>query len=224
MADRGAVVDFDFAVANGAEVLFQTAKRFLKELDGIKLDASLEARYLAGKSYKDGFERLFASVKTKKTAQKAAREFAAAFPVEMAKAVPAAVGQAFRNFVKALVEKGVKVVIVSRAEVETVKAAFDFVPEARIAFYRETSDCYGTCPWDSWRRACHAAQVDHRLSLAVAGSGFGVKAALHAGMGAVGVIGGRVAYQDFGGADDVVEELSGKTAKNLLRAMRIDVK
>ena len=123
MAGRGVIVDFDFAVANGAEILFETAKEFLKKLDGIKLDESLEARYLAGNGYEDGFGRFFAAVKTKKTAQKAAREFAAAFVRQLTDAAPSSVGPAARNFIKALVEKGIKLVIVSRADPEAVKAA-----------------------------------------------------------------------------------------------------
>ena len=221
MAGKGVIVDFDFAVANGAEILFNTAKEFLKELDGIKLDESLEARYLSGNGYEDGFGRLFAEVKTKKTAPKAAREFAAAFSRQLTAAVPKAVGPAVRNFIKALVEKGVRVVIATRADLEVVKPLFSFVPGGRIAFYPEVSDAYGTCRWDSWRRAGHKAGLNRASTVAVAGSGFGVKSALSAGMGVVAVTNAHVAYQDFGGADDVVSELSGKTAKSVLKALRI---
>ena len=35
MAERGIIIEFDFAVANGAETLFGTAKEFLAKLDGI---------------------------------------------------------------------------------------------------------------------------------------------------------------------------------------------
>ena len=219
--DTGVVIEFDFAAVNGAEVLFAAAKKFLKDLDGIKLDAPSEVRYLAGNAYQDGFAKLFASVKTKKTAPKAARDFTAVFASALTKALPETVSPSFRNFIKALTDKGVKAVIATRAPLDAVSALFGFVPPEKIAFYQEKSAVYGTCSWDSWRRACHEAQLNYKATVAVTGSGFGVKTALHAGMGSVAVVNDHVAYQDFGGADDVIAELSGKTAKNVLKALRI---
>ena len=221
MAGKGVILDFDFAVANGAEILFETAKEFLKELDGIKLDASLEARYLAGNGYEDGFGRLFSAVKTKKTAPKAAREFAAAFARRMTEAASAAVRPSVRNFIKALVDQDVKVVVATRADLETVKSAFAFVPEGRIAFYQEVSDCYGACWWDTWLRATRDAQLIRSSTYALAGSCYAVRSALRAGFGSVAVVSPRVAYQDFGGADAVIEELSGKSVRKLLDVLRI---
>lgn len=221
MAGKGVIVDFDFAVANGAEILFKAAKEFLKELDGIKLDESLEARYLAGNGYEDGFSRLFAVAKTKKTAPKAAREFAAAFARQLTDAVPKAVGPSAKNFIKALVEKGVKLVVATRADLEAVKSALAFVPEEQMAFYRETSDSYGACRWDTWLRAAHDAQIGRPLARALAGSGFSVRSALRAGLGTAAVVTPHVAYQDFGGANVILDELSGKTAKKFMEALRI---
>ena len=48
-----------------------------------------------------------------------------------------------------------------------------------------------------------------------------MKSALIAGMGSMAVVNDHVAYQDFGGADDVVRELSGPTARRLLEVFRI---
>ena len=58
-------------------------------------------------------------------------------------------------------------------------------------------------------------------TIAVTGSGFGVKSALVAGLGSVAVTSPHVAYQDFGGADEVVEELSAPTARRLLEVFRM---
>ena len=221
MAARGVVVDFDFAAMDGASLLFETARKFLKELDGIELDVPLEAKYLAGAGYQEGLARFFALVKTKKTAQKAARDLAAGFRAALTAAVSKSVGMAFRNFVTALVDRGLTVVIATRADVAAVKDAFAPVAGERVLLYQETSDCYGAVRWDSWRRACHEVNLPYRQMLAVTGSGFGVKAALRAGMGSLAVVGEHVAYQDFGGADAVVGELSGKTARKALEIMRI---
>ena len=219
MTGRGVVIEFDFAVLNGAELLFKTTKKFLKDLDKIALDDALEARYLAGRTCQDGLARLFAVVKTKKTAQKAARDLASAFAAVVTDAVPAAVTVQFRNFIKALTDAGIAVAIATRADIETVRSAFEPVLGERVILYHEESEAYGFPTWESWRRACMEMEMKHALVRAVAGSGFGVKAALVAGMRAVAVINDRVAYQDFGGAGEVVDELSGKTAKRLLAVL-----
>lgn len=219
MGDKGIVIEFDFTAIDGAELLFETAKRFLRTLDRIGLDKAKEARYLAGHGYQEGLAGLFAVAKTKKTAQKAARDLKKAFGDAVTAAVPDSMGQAFKNFVKALLDKGVAVVVMTRADIEAVKPVFDAAFGASVVLYQEKSDCYGCAQWDSWLRACHVAGLSSRTTLAVSGSGFGVKSALAAKMGAVAVVNDHVAYQDFGGANTVVSELSGKTAKSVLRVM-----
>ena len=216
MPGRGVVIEFDFAAMNGAELLFKTAKEFLKGLDKISLDDALEARFLAGRTYLDGLTRLFAQAKTKKTAQKASRDLASAFADAVTAAAPEAVGVPFRNFVKALVDAGFAVAIATRADLDAVRPAFESVLGEKVILYHEESDGYGFPTWESWRRACMALEMKHALVRAVAGSGFGVKTALVAGMKSIAVTGDRVAYQDFGGAYEVVDELSGKTAKKFL--------
>ena len=218
MDGRGAVVEFDFAAMDGAELLFKTTKKFLKDLDEISLNDALEARYLAGRAYTDGLARLFASVKTKKTAQKAARELEVSFNAAVTAAAPGAVTVQFRNFIKALTDLGLAVAIATRADVdaEEVRSAFEPVLGGRVILYHEESETYGFPTWESWRRACMALEMKHAMVRAVSGSGFGVKSALVAGMRSVAVINDRVAWQDFGGAGEIVEELSGKTAKRVL--------
>ena len=218
MDGRGVVVEFDFAAMDGAELLFKTTKKFLEDLDQIALDAALEARYLSGRTYSDGLARLFASVKTKKTAQKAARELATAFSSAVTAAVPESVTVQFRNFIKALTDAGLAVAIATRADVnaEEVRSAFEPILGKRVILYHEESEAYGFPTWESWRRACMALEMKHAMVRTVSGSGFGVKSALVAGMRSVAVINDRVAWQDFGGASEIINELSGKTAKSVL--------
>ena len=223
MAEKGVVIEFDFAVLNGAELLFDTAKKFLKELDDIKLDTALEARYLTGNGYQDGLARLFAFVKTKKTAQKAARDLPEVFRAAVTAAVPSVFGASFKNFVKALTEKGVGVVFATRANVEKVKPRFEAAFGPEVILYQETSDCYGAARWDAWRRARFEAGIRHVSAVAIAGSGVSVKSALLAGMRSLAVVNDHVAYQDFGGANALLPELSGKTARKVLEALHVEV-
>lgn len=222
MADKGVIVEFDFAAANGAETLRKTVGKFLKDLDGIPFNPKIEAREFAGRDYLDAFARRFAAAKTKKTAAKAAKEFPTAFAKALAAAVPKAVTPTFRNFVKALADKGVKVVIATRAPLEDVQDAFEGLVGDNVILQHEDSPGYGAFKWDSWRRLCATNRIHRTSAVAVTGSGYGVKSALVAGLGSVAVSNEAVAYQDFGGADDVVRELSGTTAKRVLQALRIE--
>ena len=79
MAEKGVIVEFDFAAMDGAGLLFETTKAFLQKLDGIAFDPRIEDRSFAGNTYLSALTSYFAAVKTKKTAQKAARDIQSAF-------------------------------------------------------------------------------------------------------------------------------------------------
>lgn len=221
MANKGVIVEFDFAAMNGAELLFETTRKFLQELEGADMDVPMEAQYLVGGNYQGGLAELLRVIKSKKTAQKTARDLASAFQKALNEAVPTSVTPSFRNFVKVLADNGVKVVIATRANLDAVSEAFAPLLGDNVVLYFEESACYGSVKWDSWRRACAANGLNYLSTIAVTGSGKGVKSALLAGMGAFAVTNPHVAYQDFSGADDVVEELNGTTAKRLLSVLRI---
>lgn len=223
MADNGAVVEFDFTALDGAGLLFDTAKRFLSELDGLALDVPTEARYLAGNDYQAGLARLFESVKTKKTAEKAARDLAELFNAELTDCLSAALTPGFRNFVRTLASAGLKVVVSTRADIcaDRVREAFGDLLDGNVVLYQETSMVYGSQKWDAWRRACARNRLRNTSTVAVTGSGFGVKAALLADMGTLAVIDDHVAYQDFGGADEIVEALDTAAAKKVLSILKI---
>lgn len=223
MADKGAIVEFDFTALDGAAILFDLAKRYLEDLDGIALDVPREARYLVGCSYQEGLQRLFGVLKTKKTAAKAARELEGAFKVALAEHVAEGVTQGFRNFVKTLSDKGVKVVLSTRADIcsDVVRTALADLVGGKVVLHQEPSVCYGCVKWDSWRLACLKNSLRNTSSVAVTGSGFGVKSALTVGMGALAVVHDHVSYQDFGGAEAVVNALDTAAAKKVLSILRI---
>ena len=220
-AGKGIIVEFDFAAMDGAQLLFDVAQRYLKALDGIGLDMPTEEKYLAGRSYEDGLARYFRVVKTKKTAQKAARELAASFAEAVTEVVPTSVPAAFRNFVMAVASKGVKVVVSTRAAPEAAAAAFAPILVENVSLYREVSPFYGCPRWDSWRRACMANDIARANALAVTGSGCGVKSALLAGMASMAVMKDRVAHQDYTGAGIVASDLSAASAKRLLAYLHV---
>ena len=217
---KGVIVEFDFAAMDGANLLFDVTKKFLAGLDNIPFDERIEAQHLAGGNYQGGLAEYFAVVKTKKLAAKAAKDLSAAFVSALNEAVPKSVTPAFRKFVQTIAAKGVKIVISTRADVEAVRPAFAGLLGDDVVLFQETSSTYGSVKWDAWRRACAMNKLRNFSTIAVTGSGFGVKSALVAGMGSVAVTSPHVAYQDFGGADEVVSELNAAAAKTILEILR----
>jgi len=221
MSGKGVVIDLDFAVLDGAELLFKTTSGYLKRLDGIRLDTVSEARHLAGREYADGLARFFATVKTKKTSAKAAREIESAFDAAVTEALPGALGLPFRNFLKGLTDKGVRVVLATRADLSSVAEALCPLVSDAVRPLRDVSNVYGSFRWETWRRACHSGGFRPASTLVLTGSAYGVKSALQVGIGAIAVPSEHVAYQDFVGASEVVHELSGKTVRKVLGALGI---
>ena len=215
--NKGVIVEFDFTMLNGADILFDTAKTLLKG-HGVTLDARLEAMHLAGGNYQGAISELFESLGISGDALSLARELHTTFNATVAEVAPSAITPAFRNFVRALLDNGVKVVLSTRGNAPALAAAFG---DSRVIGHAETSTTYGNCKWDAWKRACRQNGLHEMLSTAVTGSGFGVKSALIAGMSALGVLNDHVAWQDFGGADYVVESLDKKAADTVMRMLKV---
>lgn len=216
-APRGVVVEFDFTAVDGAQILFDAAKKVLAA-DGIALTPKLEALHLAGGNYQGGLAELYRAVNVQGDAAKAARELADAFAAGVAAKAAAAVTPGFKAFVKALTDKGVKVVVATRADLDAVRPAFEGLG---VTLHAETSMTYGNGKWDAWTRALNANGLINLLTVGVTGSGHGVKAVLVAGMSALAVVHPHVAYQDFGGADDAVDTIDAALAAEALRMLHL---
>ena len=214
---KGVVVEFDFAVLNGSDILFETASGILKGY-GITLDARLEALHLAGGNYQGALAELFGKVDCEAEPAAVARELNTAFNAAVAAKAAAAVTPAFKNFIKALQDKGVKVVVATRGDAAALAEA---IADPQVVVHAETSSTYGSCKWDAWKRACRNNGLHEMLTAAVTGSGFGVRAALVAGMSALGVSNKRVEWQDFGGADYVVETVDENAADIVLKMLKV---
>ena len=219
MSDKGVIIEYDFAAMDGAALLFGIAERFLAGLDKIPFDPVVEARHFAGGSYLGCFAEYFQVVKTKKTALKASRDFHELVGRGFTAAVAKPPCPAFVNFVKTLVSKQVKVVIATRADVGAVGGAFAALGSG-VELYHEESATYGSFKWDAWRLACVRSGLRSFNALAVAGSGFSVKAALRAGLGAVAVMNSRTAYQDYTGCNELFSTLDAAAAKRVLDILR----
>lgn len=217
---KGVIVEFDFTALDGASILFETAKAQLAER-GVALTPKLEALHLAGGSYQGAFAELYDRVGKKFDAAKSARELAEGFKAALDRKLASAVTPGFKAFVKELASRGVKVVVDTRGNTSVLAEALSGFGDS-VSVFAEESTTYGSLKWDAWRRACGANGFSEAFSVAVTGSGLGVQAALVAGLAAVAVVNDHVAYQDFGGADAVVNSLDAKAAGEVLRAHHVN--
>jgi len=214
---KGVIVEFDFTVLKGADLLFETAKSVLKGC-GVSLDARLEALHLVGGNYQGAIAELLTKTESEGDAAALARDLNEKFNAAVSEKAPGAVNVGFKNFLNAILEKDVKVVVATRGDPDALAAA---IGDARVVVYAEPSQTYGSCKWDAWKRACRMNGLHEMLTTAVTGSGFGVKAALVAGMSALAVVNDHVEWQDFGGADDAVRSLDKKAADIVLRMLKV---
>ncbi|MBR1587028.1 MAG: hypothetical protein IJ658_01765 [Kiritimatiellae bacterium] len=218
---RGVVVEFDFAAVDGAQLLFDTARKVLAG-SGIDLTVKLEAMHLAGGNYHGAVAELFDTVLGRRDdAGEVSRALARAFADALTEKAAAAVTPSFKAFVKALADRGLKVVIATRASLDALRPALEGLDPELVVPYQEISVTYGNCKWDAWARAVNTNGLVNVLTVGVTGSGNGVKSALVAGLSAIGVVHDHVAYQDFGGADAVVEKLDAKVAEEVFRMLHL---
>ena len=217
---RGVVIEFDFTAIDGGQLLFETARKILGA-KGVDLTIKLEALHLAGGNYQGGLAELFRTLDKKCDPATTARDLHDAFAKALTAKAAAAVTPGLKAFIGALVEKDVKVVVATRSDLESLRPAFEGFDPEKVVLYAEPSMTYGNGKWDAWRRACSQNGLVDVLTVAVTGSGFGVKAALVAGMSAIAVVHDHVAYQDFGGADVVVDSFNAKLADEAFRMLHM---
>lgn len=220
-AGKGVVVELDFAALDGAELLYGTAERFLKELDNLPFSPLAEAQHFAGKPYAEAFQAYLGRHKSKKTAGKAAKDFPLLFEGVLEREVPKALTVGFGNFVKALVGKGLKVVISSRIGPEVLQSSFAALTKDGVVFYRDDSAAYGCTSSETWARIARVNGLDRFSTVAVTGSGLGVRSALRVGMRPMAVLWDHVAYQDYSGVAETVADLNAAAAKAAFRLLKV---
>ena len=215
---RGVIVEFDFAVLPGHRLLLDICSARLAK-EGVTLDATLMARFMSGKSFSAGLNAL--CNKQQKTVDVPAviaecnEQFAAALKAGLS-AVPAS----FVEFVSALLAKGLKAVLVSRVESESVRALFPAAAEKLVVMH-EAPNSFGFCSWDGWRRVARKNDLHERLCVAVTGSGFSVKGALTTGMGVMVKSNPLTEHQDFGGCDVRIGEYAAGLSDEVIHILRV---
>jgi beta-phosphoglucomutase-like phosphatase (HAD superfamily) len=216
---RGVIVEFDFAVLDGHAFLLDICRARL-EKEGVKLDAALMARSMSGKSFSSGLNALCNRQQKTIDVPAVIAECNAAFAEKLSGALPQ-IPEGFLAFVKALLAKNLKVVVVTRLESEAVTQALSSVQGEKLVVLHDIPNGFGFSTWEGWRRAARKSDLHDRLCVAVSGSGYSVKGALNSGMCLIAKPNPVTAHQDFSGCDVSVDAYSAGLAGEVTRLLRI---
>ncbi|MFA7173969.1 MAG: hypothetical protein WC340_11250 [Kiritimatiellia bacterium] len=217
---RGLLVEFDFAVMSGHQIMLDVCKEQLTK-GGLKIDEVLMARYMFGRSFVAGLSALCRAQKlpTIDATDKVTlcnAEFAAKITANLAK-IPAG----FKDFINAVVAKDIRVVLFSVAEIEDIKAVFSDMPEDLFAVSENLASSFGFTSWEGWRRFARKNSVHERLCVSVCGSGLSVKGALTAGVSPMVKDNPIVAYQDTSGHNRQIESFDAELVDDVVRLLHL---
>lgn len=218
---RGLLVEFDFAVLPGHQIMLDVCKEHLAK-SGVKIDDVLMARYMFGRSFVAGLSALYRAqqLPTIDAADKVAlcnAEFAARITANLAK-IPAG----FKAFIQAAAAKDIRVVLFSVAESETVKAAFPDMPENLFAVSEDLTSSFGFTSWEGWRRFARKNGLHERLCVSVCGSGLSVKGALTSGVSPIVKDNPIVSYQDISGNNRHIESFDVGLVDDVQRLLHLE--
>jgi len=214
------IVEFDYAVLPGHQLLLDACKVQFAEV-GLKVDAMLMAQHMFGKSFAHALNALATQQNKVVDAPAVIPLCNAAFSAALTDALATDVPAGFVKFVEAVLAKGVKVIIISRAKADVVRALFPNAAEGLLVVQTDTSSGFGFLGWDVWRRASRKNDLRERLCVAITGSGFSVKGVLTSSMGAMYKDNPLVAYQDFSGGDVAVQKFDVSLVSDVARILRI---
>ncbi|MBP5319693.1 MAG: hypothetical protein J6334_01800 [Kiritimatiellae bacterium] len=216
---RGVLVEFDYAILPGHDLLLDVCtKRFAKE--GVKADFMLLAKTLYGKSFAAGFNDLFTKLEKTLDVPALVAECQESFTKRLDEAMPK-VPASFVPFVKALLEKNIRVAVLSRLEPEKVRTVFDDFESEHLVFQSDTSSGFGFHNCESLRRYTRKSGIYERLTMAVVASGNSAKNALTCGMSVLAKPNAYTEFQDFSGCDLVIDDFATSIIPEILPVLRL---
>jgi hypothetical protein len=217
---RGVLVEFDFAVMPGHEIMLQICKERLAEA-GLKIDNIIMARYMFGRSFVSGLSALcraqnVSSVELSELAT-TCNELFAQRAAERLNQIP----QGFNDFIDALVKKGLKPVLFSKIDTELLRASFSTIAEEKLGISEDLTSSFCFTSWEGWRRFARKNNLHERLCVAVAGSGLSVKGALTSGLSVLVKTNPIADYQDISGCDKKIDKFSAEIVKDVVDMLHL---
>jgi len=217
---RGLLVEFDFAVMPGHQMMLDVCKEQLAKA-GVKIDEVRMARYMFGRSFVAGLSALYRAQEL--SSYEVADRVAAcneAFAAKI-KANLSEIPSGFKAFVKAAAAKEIKVILFSVADSEAIQAAFPDMPEDLFAVSEDLTSSFGFTSWEGWRRFARKNGLHERLCVSVCGSGLSVKGSLTSGISSIVKDNAIVAYQDISGYDKQIEKFDAGLVDDVLRLLHL---
>lgn len=217
---RGVLVEFDFAVMPGHEIMLDVCRQELAK-SGLKIDEIVMARSMFGRSFVAALSVL---CRAQGVTAADVSELASTCNRIFAERVTAKIGEipaGFKAFVKATAARGLKTVLFSRADEEALKAAFSEIPEEKLAVSEDITSSFCFTSWEGWRRFARKNGLHERLCVGIAGSGLSIKGALTTGIGSVLRDNAVVAYQDGSGCDKQIAKFDAALLDDVLRLLHL---
>jgi hypothetical protein len=217
---RGVLVEFDFAVMPGHEIMLDVCRQELAKV-GLKIDEVVMARSMFGRSF---VAALSATCRAQGVAAAEVSDLAATCNRIFAERITAKIGgipAGFKDFVGANAARGLKTVLFSRADEESLKAAFSALPEDKLSVSEDITSSFCFTSFEGWRRFARKNGLHERLCVAIAGSGLSVKGALTTGIGSILRDNALAAYQDSSGCDKQIESFDAALLADVLRLLHL---
>jgi hypothetical protein len=218
---RGLLVEFDFAVMPGHQIMLDVCSEQLPKA-GLKVDQLRMARSMLGRSFVSALNSLcrLQNVKSEDVAELAAncnKAFA-----ERIGQVSDGLPEGFMEFLSEAADKGLKTVLFTKSDVDSLQSKFSALPENKVCVTEDLASSFCFTSWEGWRRFARKNALHERLCVGVAGSGLSVKGALTSGLSVLVKTNDIVDYQDISGADRQITDFNAELIQDVRRLLHLD--
>lgn len=217
---RGIVFELENVAIKGRPLLYETTRAALEE-KGIELTPMLFSRHGVGTSLKNCLSVVVQSagkprVSIEKLHEAAAERFRAALDAD-----GATMSEDFRSLLRRGVEQGVSMGALSMLDSATAVRLMEKLglSEMNVKLFLCSSEKRNAPSPDSWLKLAKAMAVPPCRCAAFTTSAASCRTALAAGMYAVAVPDEFTRFEDFGGADTVVDSFSRDVMEEVLRLL-----
>ena len=221
-AGTGVVIELDYALLEGAGLLYGTMAGFLSSIDEkFEFDEIYQARYFSGKALGEAFAAYFKKYASRKNPLKAELKFRQTASSVFTNAIAGFTGDFFFEFCNYLAEKGIAVNLATCADVES-QAVKSFASRFSADLSRITHcsfDSYGGLTKAQFKNCVKAIGARPECVVAAVGSSSSAKNVLSYFSTPVVVSNGRLASQDFGGVRIFVDRLDAAAAKKIIEVL-----
>ena len=216
----GLLIELENVAARGRHVTYDVMKSVLVE-KGVKLQPNLFSRYCVDVPLNEGLQDLLKAVeKTRLSTEKLAAEISRGAELSLGEE-SAPVNSGLKKLVARAREQGIRVGTLSFVGEETARklsAPLELAEESSVLQVCPPEERH--CPSaDSWQRLARGMRLAPAACVALVAGAGACRAALGAGMQCVVVFDEFTAFQDFGGADLIVDGFGEENLAGIERVL-----